>query len=79
VAKVVVVVSAKGLTPTGTVKIRVGRKTYSGRLKGGKVTIRLARFKQAGAVRATVTYLGDSLTSPVSTGVRIPVGRATRR
>jgi hypothetical protein len=78
-ATVAIAVSAQGLTPTGKVKLKIGKKTYVGTLKRGKVTIKLTRFAKAGPVRATVTYLGDALTASVSTIARITVSKAKKR
>jgi hypothetical protein len=78
-ATVAIAVSAQGYTPTGKVRVKIGKKTYTGTLKSGKVTIRLARFTKAGPVRATVTYLGDALTTPVSTTAKITVSKAKRK
>jgi hypothetical protein len=78
-ATVAIAVSAPGFTPTGKVKVKIGKKTYTGTLKSGKVTIRLARFAKPGKVRATVAYLGDALTNPVSTTARFTVAKARRK
>ena len=59
-------------------KVKIGRKTYTGTLKAGKVTIRLARFFKAGMVRASVTYLGDALTESARSTATIKVNKPTR-
>ncbi|WP_345528388.1 5'-nucleotidase C-terminal domain-containing protein [Nocardioides endophyticus] len=78
-ATVAIAVSAQGYTPTGKVRVKVGKKTYTGTLRSGRVTIKLARFTKAGPVRATVTYLGDALTNPVSTTAKITVSKAKKK
>lgn len=78
-ARVAVVVTAAGVTPTGTVRVKVGARSYVGQLRNGAVTVRLARFAKAGTVRAKVTYLGDAATAAASDTVRIRVVRAGRR
>ncbi|MBA2952584.1 DUF1080 domain-containing protein [Nocardioides sp. MAH-18] len=78
-ARLAVVVSATGPTPTGAVKVKVGTRTYLGHLRNGTATVRIARFAKAGTVRATVSYLGDSATAPASETIRIRVLRAVRR
>lgn len=78
-AKLAVVVSAPGITPTGKVTVRVGTKTYTGAVRGGRATVALPRFAKAGTVRASVTYAGDTLAAPASTTVRITVRKAPKR
>lgn len=78
-ASLVIGVSAPGFTPTGKVTVTVGKKTYTGTLRTGRVTIRLARFAKPGRVRATVTYLGDALAQPASTTARITVSKARKK
>ena len=73
-----IAVSAPGVAPTGKVQVKIGKKTYTGTLKGGKVTIRLARFAKAGKVRATVTYLGDAVTTSARTSATITVRKAKK-
>jgi 5'-nucleotidase len=75
----VIRVSAPGFTPTGKVTVKVGKKTYTGTLRSGKVTIRLARFAKPGRVRATVTYLGDALAEPVSRTAKLTVSKARKK
>ncbi|MBC7632521.1 5'-nucleotidase C-terminal domain-containing protein [Aeromicrobium sp.] len=77
-ATMVIAVAAQGLTPTGKVTVKIGRKTYAGSLTNGKATIKLTRFKKAGTVRASVTYVGDARTKSVSTTARITVKKAAR-
>jgi hypothetical protein len=76
---VTVVVSAAGVTPTGVVRVRIGAKTYAGMLRGGRATVRLARLRKAGTVRATVTYAGDAMTKPITTTTKFRVRKAARR
>jgi hypothetical protein len=78
-ATLAIAVTAQGFTPTGKVKVKIGKKTYTGTLRSGKVTIKLPRFTKAGAVRASVTYLGDALTNPVSTTARFTVSKAKKK
>ncbi|WP_167736572.1 5'-nucleotidase C-terminal domain-containing protein [Nocardioides sp. 1609] len=78
-AKFVVTVAASGFTPTGRVTVKIGAKTYAGTLRAGKVTITLPKFKKAGTVRATVTYVGDALAGSVRTTKKIVVKKAPRR
>jgi hypothetical protein len=73
--KVAVAVRATGFTPAGTVRVKVGTKSYAGTLRGGAVTIKLAPFRKPGRYRATVTYTGDALTRPASATTTIRVRR----
>lgn len=71
----VVAVSARGFSPSGKVKVQIGKKSYVGRLRDGRAAIELPRFRKAGTVRAKVTYLGDARTERASTTARITVQR----
>lgn len=78
-ARLALKVTAPGVTPTGTVKVKVGAKTYSVALRGGKATLRLARFAKAGTVRLTASYAGDAATTAVTKTVRLVVKKAPTR
>ncbi len=68
-------VQAPGGTPTGKVTVKVGRKTVSGTLRGGVVTIRLPKVAKPGRVKATVAYAGNAFVKPTSTTLRLKVTR----
>jgi 5'-nucleotidase-like protein/3-keto-disaccharide hydrolase len=74
-----VAVSATGRTPTGTVKVKVGARTYVAQLRNGKAVVRLAKVRKPGTIRATASYLGDAQVAPASGTVRIKVVKARRR
>lgn len=83
-ARLGIVVSAWGFTPTGKVTVRllgksVGRMidktSYAANLRGGRATITLPRFKRSGTVRAVVTYRGDARAQAASTSRWITVRR----
>lgn len=77
--KFAVVVTAPGRTPTGAVRVKVGARTYVAQLRSGAATVRLARFRKPGAVRATVSYAGDAQVAPTTTSTRIRVVKPRRR
>ena len=56
---VTVTVTAKGVTPTGKVTVRVNGKNVAGSLKNGKVKITLPKLK-AGKYTAKVAYAGNA-------------------
>ncbi|WP_134741512.1 family 16 glycoside hydrolase [Nocardioides sp. 503] len=77
-ATVAVTVRALGLVPSGKVRLKVGARTYTGTLRNGVATVRLARFAKPGTFRVTATYLGDAFTVARSATTRIKVARARR-
>jgi len=78
-ARVVVDVSAPGLTPTGTVRLSLGRKVYAATLRDGRAVVALRRLSKARKVTAVLSYLGDALVEPSATSVRIKVRPPRRR
>lgn len=72
-AKLAIVVTAQGVTPTGKVSVKIGKKRYTAKLKSGRATIKLARFAKPGKVTVLVTYRGDVRTSPVSMTTKVRV------
>jgi alpha-L-rhamnosidase len=66
-------VTAAGTTPTGQVRITIGKKVVrTAQLQGGRVTIRLPKQK-AGKKRLTITYLGSTNVSGATTSVTVTV------
>ena len=45
------VVRTGGGVATGTVKVKVGKKTYTGKLRAGKVTIKLGKYAAKGKLK----------------------------
>ena len=72
-ATLAITATAAGLTPSGTVTVKIGAKTYSGTLRNGAVKIKLARFAKPGPVKAVVAYAGDARTAAASTTVKLTV------
>ena len=70
-AKVVITVTGGASTPTGTVTVKVGRKTRTAVLRNGKVRVRMPRIRQAGRVTVRVTYGGDRHTLSAARTMRI--------
>ncbi|MEI5676467.1 MULTISPECIES: LamG-like jellyroll fold domain-containing protein [unclassified Nocardioides] len=71
-----VTLSATGGVPlSGTVTAKVGGKTVKGTVRGGKVTLRLAKATKAGTLKVTVTYAGSSLANKAVKTVKIKVKR----
>ncbi len=59
-AKLVITVSAKGVSPTGKVKVKANGKTKTVKVnKSGKATVKLGKFKTKGKKKVVITYLGD--------------------
>ncbi len=74
--RVKVKASALGLSKvTGKIKVKVGGKTYTVKLKKGKAFIRLHRFSKAGKKRIVVKYAGSKNVRGKSTVVKIRVKR----
>jgi hypothetical protein len=73
--KLYVAVSATGLTPTGTVTLRVGAKTRRGSLARGHVTIELPKFASAGKVPATIRYGGSDHVKGATKRITLTVTR----
>lgn len=65
--------TAGGVPVTGKVTAKVGGKTVTGTVKGGKVTLKLAKPTKAGTLKVVVTYGGSSTVNPVSKTVTIKV------
>lgn len=63
-ARIAIVVSATGAVATGRVTFKVGKTTRTATLRGGKVTMKLPRFKQSGKARLRTSYSGDALINP---------------
>jgi hypothetical protein len=72
-ATVRVGVLARGLTPTGTVTLKLGKRTVTGTLVNGRAVLKLPRFKKAGTVRGTLTYRGDAWTAGATATLKIKV------
>ncbi|KRA32592.1 MULTISPECIES: ExeM/NucH family extracellular endonuclease [unclassified Nocardioides] len=53
-------VNADGVAATGTVLVRIGTKTWSGTLSGGRVEIPLGVMKAAGLKTVYLRYLGNA-------------------
>jgi hypothetical protein len=79
VPRLTATVTAPGVTPTGTVKVKVGARTYSGTLRGGKVTLKLAKPTRPGTVKVTASYAGDAATAASSTTAKLTVKKAPRK
>ena len=74
--RVKVKATALGLSKvTGKIKVKVGGKTYTVKLKKGKAFIRLHRFSKAGKKRIVVKYAGSKNVRGKSTVVKIRVKR----
>jgi len=59
-ARLRVTVTAPGLNPAGSVRVREGGRTVGrGKVRGGRATVKLARFATPGVKRLTVAYGGD--------------------
>ena len=71
--KVVVTVTAQGLTPTGQVLVGVDGKSYWASLKSGRAVVELKKFKKAGSYDAAVSYFGDDYTKSSTIIVTITV------
>ena len=72
-ARLVVTVDAEGFTPSGRVKVEIGKRTYRATLEDGKAVIELKKFKQPGKYKAKVRYNGDANTEAAWTRVTIKV------
>jgi subtilisin family serine protease len=59
VAVKVAVAVVRGVAPTGTVTVKVGRKTLTATLAGGKATVR-AKAAKRGRLKISALYLGDA-------------------
>ena len=57
------VVRAGGGEATGNVKVKVGKKTYIGRLRSGKVTFVLGKHAPRGKLKVKAAYGGDARTA----------------
>jgi PKD repeat protein len=57
------VVRTGGGVATGTVKVKVGKKTYTGKLRAGKVTIKLGKYAAKGKLKLKAQYGGDATTA----------------
>jgi hypothetical protein len=65
--------AAGGVPVTGKVTAKVGGKTVTGTVKGGKVTLKLAKPTKAGRLKVVVTYGGSATVNAVSKTVTIKV------
>ncbi len=75
-AKIAVVVRAAGLTPTGKVTAKLGRKLLDkGNLRSGKLALRLPKFKRNGSFVVSVVYAGNAHVEGVTKKVTIRVRR----
>lgn len=71
-ASAIVAVTAPGVTPAGPVTVRVGEKSVTGTLAGGRATVALPAGLRPGAVEVTASYAGQP-------GVTGSAGRADLR
>lgn len=60
-----------GGTATGTVKVKVGKKTFTGKLRNGKVTIKLGKYAARGKLKAKAQYGGDATTAGATRVLKI--------
>jgi hypothetical protein len=75
--KIKVTVKAAGLVPTGKVKITYqGKPLGKGKLKNGKVTIKITKDLKVGTRKLLVTYRGSSTTLPSKRKVKVVVVKA---
>lgn len=65
--------AAGGVPVTGKVTAKVGGKTVTGTVSGGKVTLKLAKPTKAGTLKVVVTYGGSSTVNAVAKTVTIKV------
>jgi PKD repeat protein len=65
------VVRAGGGTATGTVKVKVGKKTYTGKLKAGRVMIKLGKYAPRGKLKMKARYGGDARTLRAATALKV--------
>ncbi len=72
--KVVVKVTAD-VTATGKVEVKAHGKTYQGKLKNGKVTIKTGKFKKTGKQKVVVKYLGDANVKAAKKVIKVKVKR----
>jgi hypothetical protein len=75
--RLVVRVTAPEGTPTGKVRVKVGKRTLKGTLRRGKVTVTLPAFARVGRAKVKVAYKGDAHTLAASKALRVRV-RAAR-
>jgi immune inhibitor A len=73
--KLTVSATASGVTPTGTVEAKIGKKTVTGTLVNGQVSIKLPKQLKRGKKKVTVTYVPDAGFSAASETVKIRVVR----
>jgi predicted extracellular nuclease len=75
-AKIAVVVRATGLTPTGQVTAKLGRRVLDkGNLRGGRLTLTLPKFKKKGSFVVSVVYAGNANVDGVAKKVTVRVKR----
>lgn len=73
-ARVQVTVSAAGLAPSGTVKLREGSRIVgSAKVRSGKATVTLRAFTTAGTKRLKLSYSGGATVSERSATLRLKV------
>ena len=60
------VARAGGGDATGTVTVKVGKKTFTGKLRNGKVTVGLGKYAARGKLKVTAQYGGDARTAGAS-------------
>lgn len=73
-ARLRIAVTAPGLNPAGGVRVREGGRTIGrAKVRGGRATVKLARFTTPGVKRLTVTYGGDGPLASRTATLRLTV------
>ncbi len=55
----VTIAKVAGVSATGTVRLKVGKKTFTATLKGGVATFKIGRVPDRARLKVTATYAGD--------------------
>ena len=74
-AKLKITVSAPGVSPSGTVTVKVGGKKLTAKLSHGKAKVKLPTFPSTGKKKIKVKYAGDAQTPAATATVRVSVKR----
>jgi hypothetical protein len=73
--KITVTATASGATPTGKVKVKIGKQTVRGTLVDGKVRVKLPKQSTPGTKKVKVTYVPDAGFAAASETVKVRVIR----